>query len=235
MISALVFDVGDTILPVWKLCRKSLHDMRKKDVPQALLSEYYKEAVKPMPNSWNAHGNLRIIEQVIRNTGYDYNAQKIYKMLLKTYWKNAKDFYKKEGAKTVAAIRLAQNRYKIGILSNNSHLGGVMFLKTAPFRVDASVFSEDIKAEKPRKKAFDAIIKKMGTNPRDILYFGNNPKSDAPASRYGINFVYVYGISEYSKNAYSGYKIRRIAPQTVKRAIRHFVACNTQATRAHNT
>ncbi len=82
-------------------------------------------------------------------------------------------------------IKLREMGLKLGIVTNGDHDLQWNKLNLLGFEnfVDEIVISGDVGVQKPGTKPFEVMSEKLGINPQELLYVGDNPRNDVEGSR----------------------------------------------------
>ena len=98
--------------------------------------------------------------------------------------------------------KIRNNGYKVCILSNLKKIDYDNFLKDVPKECyDKFYKSYEIGYNKPDKEIYEYVIKDLGVNPHDIIFFDDNEKNVNGAKEIGIDArcVDVYHLVDYFK------------------------------------
>jgi len=224
MIKAFVFDIGDCIEPSTKFEIENLEYLRQKyNLPRSFVKIYLQMDKYHELHMCHAQGEPKIMQKTLNKLKLNYNAKKLSEEMQLLYWKKLKKYYTKEklGREFVRVVKfLRNNNYKTAILSDNSFQAKRRYLnlwKSVGLEFDAFVVSAEVGAEKPSRKIFQTVLRRLKINSRNAVYFGNNLQRDSVAKKYGWDFVWVYGfMKNINPNRFNGKKVKFITMKAVK-------------------
>ena len=164
MFEAIIFDLDYTLYDESEYLKKLVNDtniIKKKitiDYQFRLLS---KNIIIDILKKYNCYNK--------KNSSIIFNNLKKNKVSLKLY-RGFLPLLKK----------LKKNKIKIGILTNGNSLIQKNKIKNLKIKkyFDSIVFSKDLGKEKPHKKSFSIILKKLGSNPKKTLFVGDHKDND---------------------------------------------------------
>jgi len=202
-IKALVFDIGDCIVPSIKFKTKNLKYLRKKHkLPSSFVKTYLLTDKHHELYMSHAQGEPKIMQMTLDKLGLKFNAKKLSNEMQALFWTKLERYFTKEklGKKFVLVIKfLKRNNYKTALLSDNSFQAKRRYLnlcKKVGLKFDAFVVSPEVGAEKPSKEMFKTVLRRLNIGSENAVYFGNNLERDAAAKKYGWDFVWAYGFME---------------------------------------
>lgn len=229
MIKAFVFDIGDAIEPSTRFEAENLKYLKRKySLPKSFTDVYLQTDKYHELHMFHAQGEPKIMQMVLDELRLNLNAKKLSEEMQTLYWIKQKKYFTKEklGKGFIKTINfLRNNNYKIALLSDNSFQAKKRYLKLwskVRFKFDAFVVSAEVGEEKPSKKIFQSVIKRLKIKPENAVYLGNNLKRDATAKDYGWDFVWVYGFMKNANpNQFDGKKVKFITTKTVEDYLRN--------------
>lgn len=187
MIKGVIFDLDHTLFDRYATLR-------------TVLPEMYKRLRDSIPSEFSIDDFIEkfiyVEKQHIYN-GWNYTAQRMIEQgvfLSETNYKDIVDclcIY----CWPIAAVKfpfaepmlveLRKMGLKIGILTNGrsySQRNKIRLLDIEPF-VDEIVICADLGVQKPDPKPFEVMSEKIGIEPQELLFVGDNPLNDVEASR----------------------------------------------------
>ena len=224
MIKAFVFDIGNCIEPSAKFEIENLEYLRRKyNLPKSFVKIYLQMDKHHELHMFHAQGEPKIMQMTLNKLKLNYHAKKLSEEMQVLYWIKLKQYFTKEksGKEFIKAVNfLRNNGYKTGVLSDNSFKAKRRYLnlwKRVELKFDAFVVSAEVGVEKPSRKIFQLILRRLKIKPESAVYFGNNLKRDAVAKNYGWNFVWTYGfMKNINKNQFNGKNMKFITMKTIK-------------------
>ena len=223
MIKAVIFDIGDAMEPSTAQEIEILKKIKKRfSLPENFVKVYMKEDRYHELHMCHAYGEPKIMKRTLKKLKVKKDYNKLSKIMNELYWKEEMNFYKtKRGKDLIKTFKfLKKNKYKVGILSDNSNAakkGYLEIYRKIDLPYDSFLSSEDIGAEKPNKKTFIASVKNLKVKPEEAVYVGNNLERDLAAKKYGLDFIWVYGYMDVKSNNYKGKKVRYISINSIKK------------------
>ncbi len=222
-IGAFVFDIGDCIEPSTKFETENLEHLRRKHkLPNSFVKTYLEMDKYHELHMFHAQGEPKIMQMALDKLGLTLNAKKLSVEMQELYWTKLKRHYTKEksGKEFVSVVNLLKkHNYKIAVLSDNSFQAKKLYLnlwKKSGLKFDAFVVSAESSVEKPSKKLFQIVLKRLKIKPENAVYFGNNLERDAVAKEYGWDFVWVYGFMDVNPKIFEGKKMKFISLKNIK-------------------
>jgi len=224
MIKAFVFDIGDCIEPSTKFEIENLEYLRRKyNLPKSFVKFYLQMDKYHELHMFHAQGEPKIMQKTLNKLKLNYNVKKLSEEMQASYWIKLKRYFTKEklGREFIRVINfLRNNNYKTAVLSDNSFQAKRRYLnlwKKVGLKFDAFVVSAEVGVEKPSKKIFQTVLKRLKIKPKNAVYFGNNLKRDATAKNYGWDFVWIYGfMKNINPNQFNGKRMKFITIKTMK-------------------
>lgn len=220
---AFVFDIGDCIQPSTRIQIENLEHLKKKHfLPDEFVKAYLENDKYHELHMFHAGGEPKIMHKTLVKLGLNLNAEELSKEMQELFWTKVKKYYTKEepGKEFISALNfLKQQGYKIAILSDNSlqaKEGYLKLWKELNLRFDVFVVSAELGTEKPSKEIFQKVLKQLNVKPEDAVYFGNSLERDSVATKYGWDFVWVYGFMNINPRIFQGKKIKYITVQGIK-------------------
>lgn len=228
MIKAFIFDIGDSIEPSTRLEIESLNHIKKEfGLPKNFVKIYLEADKYHRLHMHHAQGDPRIMRMAMKKMKSSYNYKEITRRMQKIYWSKLYDFYMKDkkGKQIKAIIKFLRNQnYKVGLLSDNSFQGkrrSANIWRRIGVKFDSFVVSEEVGVEKPNRRLFKTILNRLRIKPEKVVYFGNSLKRDAVASKYGWDFVWVFGYANTDSKKFKGKKTKYINLEFIKKYINH--------------
>ena len=193
MFEAIIFDLDYTLYDESKFLEKVVNDtniIKKKikiDYKFRLLSKNIIIDILKKNNSYNKKNSLIIFNDLKKN-----------KVKLKLY-KGFLPLLKK----------LKKDKIKVGILTNGNPLIQKNKIKNLKIKkyFNSIVFSKNLGKEKPHKKSFLTIMKKIKSNPKKSLFVGDHKDNDiVGAKSIGMKTLWVNHLkSNYNKSDFMVY------------------------------
>jgi len=223
-IEALVFDIGNCIMPSAELETKNLKYLRRKyKLPSSFVKTYLLTDKYHELHMSHAQGEPKIMRMALDKLRLNFNAKKLSTEMQTLFWMKSERYFTKEklGKKFVSVIKfLKRNNYKTALLSDNSFQakrGYLNLWKKVGLKFDAFVVSSEVGVEKPSKEMFKAVLRRLNVESENAVYFGNNLKRDAVAKKYEWDFVWVYGFMEnINVDKFKGKKMKFITLKDIK-------------------
>ena len=187
MIKGVVFDLDHTLFDRYGTLRAVLPEMYKRmrdSIPANLSQEDFIEGLIAGEKQYIYHGwdytADRLVEMGIFNEctkGAD-----VWRCLFTYCWPLAAVKYP---FTEPTLIRLKEMGLKLGIITNGEHDLQWNKLRHLNFDYlfDEIVISGDVGVQKPETKPFEVMSKKLGIEPQNLLYVGDNPLNDVEGSR----------------------------------------------------
>ncbi len=226
MIKGVIFDLDHTLFDRYATLRTVLPEMYKRmrdSIPENLsledfIDRFIEVEKQHIYNGWTYTGE-RLVEQGVFVEGT--KGQDVWKCLFTYCWPLAAVKYP---FTEPMLEKLREMGLKIGILTNGeSYLqkNKLKLLKLEPF-VDEIVISGDVGEQKPALKPFKVMSEKIGIEPQNLLYVGDNPLNDVEGSRNaGYTPVWVKTIGNWYFNDIERceYEVQTVAeiPELVKK------------------
>lgn len=200
-----VFDIGDTLIPCYRLQEKLFRDIaRENGVEQP-------DFVKPNLKIYN----VPEVDRYLKENNLEADAGKV----IERYEKREEQFLRSNGV--FSFLRECSKNYgEIGFISDNSIKGKNWFRKLLEHeKVSYKGFtvSEEVGVEKPNPKIFKEFLKEREESAEQFVYFGNNVKRDRAAEKAGMNFVWVKGYNTFN-TSYSGVSIIKPSIESIETA-----------------
>jgi putative hydrolase of the HAD superfamily len=203
-----VFDIGDTLMPSFRLQNKLIKDELKEqgaeEVPEFDVNNFRIYTPSEVKEYLNKHGldhgdPLRIIEK----------------------YKDRERRYMEEHGTFKVLKKISEELGPIGFVSDNTIEGKRWMeaqLEAHDVPYEGLVVSEEVGVEKPDPKIFKEFLNIRGRPGKDFVYFGNNLNRDPACRKVGMDFVLVKQHSVYGKNQDVD-PIDKISFEAVKEAI----------------
>lgn len=194
---AIIFDLDDTLYSFAQANKKALKATHKVYGKGSFL-EFYTTISKiretiaiEQPNMVSSHDRVVFFARFLEQKNEFTPAKTL--QLYKAYW-NA--FYKNMVLypHTLAVLEYCKKKYKIGLLTDFTPEIQYNKLKTLKITkyFDVIVTSGEVGYDKPHKKMFQTMIKKIGCKPNDCLMIGDNLVRDVGgATKAKMNAVWV--------------------------------------------
>ncbi len=180
-----VFDIGDTLMPCYRLQNETVKEV---------VEENGGEPPEFDVNNFRIY-NTSDVRRYLDKNGVGASAEKI----VKRYKNKEENFLKRNNV-----FRFLKNCSKefgeIGFISDNSIKGKKWFrrlLEENKVPYNGFVVSEEVGVEKPDKEIFQAFLEKRKEHSEKFVYFGNNVVRDKAAQDVGMNFVWVRGYNTF--------------------------------------
>ena len=210
-IEAIFFDVDDTLFPTTQF-HKGASRKGMDEILDMLQDHYYKsitisknDAYDLVDKTYDAFnvGYRELFKYVLQRLNFEYDL-KLDLMVLTIL--EAKGTYAYHEHELVAMrnfsdvhkslLQLKQGGYKLGIITNGAALyQAYKFIKldiSHYFEPEYVHISDVIGIRKPDVSIFKAILKKLGLNPHDCVYVGDNAISDIePAAQVGLITIHI--------------------------------------------
>lgn len=204
-----VFDIGDTLMPSFRLQNELMKDE---------FEEYGAEEVPEFDvNNFRIYTPSEVKEYMEKNGLNDTDPSRIiekYKQRERKYLEqhNVLSFLKK----------VSEEFGPIGFISDNTVEGKKwleQLLKTYDIKYRGFVVSEQVGVEKPSPEIFEAFLDQREEDAERFVYFGNNLDRDPACRDLGMKFVLVkqfkvYGSSDERFNA-----VENLDFETVKEVV----------------
>lgn len=187
MIKGVVFDLDHTLFDRYGTLRAVLPEMysRMRDsIPENLSQEDFIEGLiagekQHIYHGWDYTAD-RLVEMGIFNEGT--KGADVWRCLFTYCWPLAAVKYP---FTEPTLIRLKEMGLKLGIITNGEHdlQWNKLRLLNFDYLFDEIVISGDVGAQKPESKPFEVMSEKLGIEPENLLYVGDNPLNDVEGSR----------------------------------------------------
>ena len=187
MIKGVVFDLDHTLFDRYGTFRAVLPEMysRMRDsIPENLSQEDFIEGLiagekQHIYHGWDYTAD-RLVEMGIFNEGT--KGADVWRCLFTYCWPLAAVKYP---FTEPTLIRLKEMGLKLGIITNGEHdlQWNKLRLLNFDYLFDEIVISGDVGVQKPETKPFEVMSKKLGIEPQNLLYVGDNPLNDVEGSR----------------------------------------------------
>ena len=176
-----VFDIGDTLMPSFRLQNELIKDEMKEqgaeEIPEFDVNNFRiytaSEVKEYLDKNGLDHGNpLRIIEK----------------------YKDRERRYMEEAGIFETLRKISKELGPIGFISDNTVEGKKWMaaqLQAHNVPYEGLVVSEEIGVEKPDPKIFKEFLNIRGRPGKDFAYFGNNLNRDPECQKVGMDFVLV--------------------------------------------
>ena len=222
-IKAFVFDIGDCIEPSTKFEIENLEHLRKKyKLPNSFVKTYLEMDKYHELHMFHARGEPKIMQMALDKLRLTLNAKKLSGEMQELYKTKLKKYHteKKLGKEFMHVMNFFKKHdYKIAVLSDNSFSAKKLYSnlwKKCGLIFDAFVVSAEVGVEKPSKKIFQTVLKRLKLKPKNAVYFGNNLKRDVVAKKYGWDFVWIYGFMNVNPKNFKGKKMKNISLKNIK-------------------
>ena len=187
MIKGVVFDLDHTLFDRYGTLRAVLPEMYKRmrdSIPENLSQEDFIEGLiagekQHIYHGWDYTAD-RLVEMGIFNEGT--KGADVWRCLFTYCWPLAAVKYP---FTEPTLIRLKEMGLKLGIITNGEHdlQWNKLRLLNFDYLFDEIVISGDVGVQKPETKPFEVMSKKLGIEPQNLLYVGDNPLNDVEGSR----------------------------------------------------
>ena len=187
MIKGVVFDLDHTLFDRYGTLRAVLPEMYKRmrdSIPANLSQEDFIEGLiagekQHIYHGWDYTAD-RLVEMGIFNEGT--KGADVWRCLFTYCWPLAAVKYP---FTEPTLIRLKEMGLKLGIITNGEHdlQWNKLRLLNFDYLFDEIVISGDVGVQKPETKPFEVMSKKLGIEPQNLLYVGDNPLNDVEGSR----------------------------------------------------
>ena len=187
MIKGVVFDLDHTLFDRYGTLRAVLPEMysRMRDsIPENLSQEDFIEGLiagekQHIYHGWDYTAD-RLVEMGIFNEGT--KGADVWRCLFTYCWPLAAVKYP---FTEPTLIRLKEMGLKLGIVTNGEHdlQWNKLRLLNFDYLFDEIVISGDVGVQKPESKPFEVMSEKLGIEPENLLYVGDNPLNDVEGSR----------------------------------------------------
>jgi FMN phosphatase YigB (HAD superfamily) len=201
MVRTPVFDIGDTLVPSHSKINEIIQDV----VPEAPEMDI---------NRYNVYVPEELNEFLADN-GLEQKGEEITSRYLD--WKSE---YLKEN--TLPELKKINEDFgPIGFISDNSIPAKEFYQENfREFGIEyrGFVVSEEIGAEKPDPRIFQAFLDKREQTGSNFVYFGNYVDRDKAAEEVGMNFVWVKQFHTFGSSK-DGPQIEKLDYESVSRAL----------------
>ena len=176
-----VFDIGDTLMPSFRLQNRLMKDELKeqgaKEIPDFDTNNFKIYTVSEVEEYLEEHGlehgdPLRIIEK----------------------YKDRERRFMEENGVFEFLREVSEKLGPIGFISDNTIEGKKWMeaqLEAHDVPYEGLVVSEEVGVEKPDPAIFQKFLNQRGRPGEDFVYFGNNLKRDPACTKAGMEFVLV--------------------------------------------
>jgi HAD superfamily hydrolase (TIGR01549 family) len=214
MKKGVLFDLDDTLYDYDKYHEQALKDMFKIINKKAKISfkeflrlyqESKEEVHRDLAGNPYMHSALMYMKRIFEklNMGYSLDSTlKIYDIYIKSFLGRIR-LYKK----TIPLFEeLRRRKIKIAVVTGQTEeaqLRKIKHLKISKY-IDLLVTSEEAGKEKPHSSSYSLALNKLNMKKEDVLFVGDNPKTDIQGSNVsGIDSVLLKR-SQYSKIKLTG-------------------------------
>ena len=203
-----VFDIGDTLMPSFRLqnelMRDELREQGAEEIPDFDVNNFRIYTPSEVKDYLNSHGldhgdPMRIIEK----------------------YKDRERRFMEENGVFDSLRKISEEMGPIGFISDNT-VEGKRWMRdqleshNVPF--DGLVVSEEVGVEKPDQKIFRNFLNTRGRRGKDFIYFGNNLNRDPACREVGMDFVLVERFKVYGE-AVETKSIDEISYEAVEKVI----------------
>ena len=189
MIRGVIFDLDHTLFDRYATIKKVMpdfyHHYREK-IPKKLSVEEFIDRFISIEKKHIHYGWAKIIktcvEEGILSPVADEEITEVVGYIINHCWSIAAVKYPFTNP---MLIKLRQQGYKLGIVTNGGHACQDSKLKMLELYdlVDEVVISEDVGAHKPDPQPFLIMSEKIGIPPHELIYVGDHPVNDVDGSR----------------------------------------------------
>jgi putative hydrolase of the HAD superfamily len=199
--TAVVFDIGDTLIDASGLMEHALRESAERLYREKLIEdttrfmETYRRFDKSTHGSDVNHlfSDLRIIRRTWSELRLAYSPNSVG-TFLGTYRECVRQGVKRDDELVNLFCHLKDHGLKIGVITDGSTIEQIeqLFLLGVVRYLDILVTSEDVGVEKPDRKMFQAAIDGLMTEAKDIVMVGDDVERDIiGAKRLGMSAVLV--------------------------------------------
>ncbi|MFT4893077.1 MAG: putative hydrolase of the HAD superfamily [Candidatus Nanohaloarchaea archaeon] len=202
-----VFDIGDTLMPSFRLQNKLMKDELKEqgaeEIPEFDVNNFRIYTPSEVKEYLDKHGldhgdPMRIIEK----------------------YKDRERRYMEEKGVFETLRQISEDFGSIGFVSDNTIEGKRWMadqLEAHNVPYEGLVVSEEVGVEKPDPKIFKEFLNIRGRPGKDFVYFGNNLNRDPACQKVGMDFVLVKQYKVYGEKDVD--PIDKISYRAVKEAV----------------
>lgn len=198
MIKAIIFDLDNTLYEYHSVNKKSLEEVYKtlrKEIKISksrflkIFNESKKEVRKELDHSPDSHDRIVYFKRFCEKLDLHLD------LILKLYHVYSNSFLKlirqRKGVKKTFK-RLKEKKLKIIVLTNEVVEIQLKKLKQLGLTkyIDYFITSEDVGVDKPDKKIFLYVLKKIKTKPSEVIMVGDSEKDDI----FGANQVKIKNV-----------------------------------------
>jgi HAD superfamily hydrolase (TIGR01549 family) len=191
-ITALLFDLDDTLLPSRAIYREVLGQLGMSQ-DSGDYAEARQRVKARLPSLHVAARNRLLYFKAMKEGESFLNAGEVLRMMDGYESRLAAAVKKHFPQETAALLRELSRSYKIGVVTNENlrtQLIKLAQLEGAGEWLHAMVCSEEVGAEKPEEKTFLALAERLGVSPGSCVMIGDSWRVDLePAARLGMKVV----------------------------------------------
>lgn len=203
-----VFDIGDTLMPSFRLQNELMKDELKEqgaeEIPDFDVNNFRIYTPSEVKEYLNSHGldhgdPMRIIEK----------------------YKDRERRFMEENGVFDSLRKISEEMGPIGFISDNTVEGKRWMrdeLEAHNVTFDGLVVSEEVGVEKPDQRIFRNFLNIRGRPGEDFVYFGNNLNRDPACREVGMDFVLVKNFKVYGETG-KAESIEEISYEAVKKVI----------------
>ena len=184
-----VFDIGDTLIPSFRLQNKLMKDE---------LKQYGAEEVPEFDvNNFRIYTPSEVKEYMEKHGIEHPNPERIIEK-----YKDRERRFMEENNVFQTLKRISDDFGPIGFISDNTVEGKEWFetqLKSHNVHYQGFVVSEEVGVEKPDKQIFREFFDYRNEPAEKFVYFGNNLKRDPACRKVGMGFVLVKRYKVYGR------------------------------------
>jgi len=202
-----VFDIGDTLMPCYRLQNETVREVVKEN------------GGKPPEfdvNNFRIY-NVSHVRRYLNENRIEAEPEKIVRR-----YKKKEEIFLKENNVFEFLRNCTEEFGEIGFISDNSVKGKKWFkklLEDNKVSYNGFVVSEEVGVEKPDKKIFKAFLNKRSAPAKRFVYLGNNVKRDKACRNVGMDFIWVNGYNTFGTE-YDGVSLKKPSLKSVKKAVR---------------
>lgn len=187
MIKGVVFDLDHTLFDRYATFRATLPELYKAlrdEIPDSVLLEDFVEGVIESEKKYIYHSFDLISDDVFKKgiLSRKMSGKEFWGYVCKHCWSKAAVKY---SFTEPMLIKLREMGLKIGIITNGScetQQAKIDLLGMRKF-VDETIICGTLGVQKPETLPFKVMCEKLGLQPNELLYVGDNPVNDVSASR----------------------------------------------------
>ncbi len=189
MIRGVIFDLDHTLFDRYATLKKVMPEFYRhyrEKIPQSLSVEEFIDRLISVEKKHIHYGWVNVIktcaEEGIFSPVTDEEAMEAVRYIINNCWPIAAVKYPFTNP---MLIKLRQQGYKLGIVTNGGHASQDLKLKKLELYdlVDEVVISGDVGVHKPDPKPFLVMSEKIGIPPHELVYVGDHPINDVDGSR----------------------------------------------------